>query len=121
MIYLDTSAALAHIFDEPTKPPAGLWHESLVSSQLLEYELWVRLHSRRLGESHGDAARALLSQIAFLDLSHHILARAQERSAGSPCVSLRTMNACSRLPRSWVSAPISDWLVVRSRRLAGSV
>ena len=39
MIYLDTSVALAHLLAEDRLPPVSLWHETLVSSRLLEYEL----------------------------------------------------------------------------------
>ena len=58
MIYLDTSVALAHLLAEDRAPPDALWHESLIASRLLEYEMWNRLHARRLGRSHGEA-RAL--------------------------------------------------------------
>ena len=42
MIYLDTSVALAELFAEDQKAPEELWSELLVSSRLLEYELWTR-------------------------------------------------------------------------------
>ncbi len=89
MIYLDTSAALAQIFLEPERPPAALWREPLVSSQLLSYEIWVRLHARGLGASHGESARRLLAQVALLDLSPHVLARAEEAFP----VPVRTLDA----------------------------
>ena len=76
MIYLDTSVALAQLLAEDTKPPATLWKEALVSSRLLEYEIWTRLHARRLAPSHGEAARLLVSQIGLLELATPILARA---------------------------------------------
>jgi hypothetical protein len=50
--YLDSSVALAHLLVEDRVPPAALWAEPLVSSRLLEYELWTRIHARRLGGSH---------------------------------------------------------------------
>jgi hypothetical protein len=50
----------------------------LVASRLLEYELWTRLHAEALGDSHGDAARALLSRVALLELAPPVLARALE-------------------------------------------
>ncbi len=78
MIYLDTSVALAQLLAEDTRPPAGLWKESLVSSRLLEYELWVRLHARGLGRSHADAAHDLLGRLAFLELTPPVLERALE-------------------------------------------
>ena len=78
MIYLDTSVALAQLLAEDQRPPSQLWQEPLVSSRLLEYELWTRLHARGLGASHGEAARLLLARIAFLELARPVLARALE-------------------------------------------
>ena len=78
MIYLDTSVVLAHLLAEDRQPPAALWAETLVSSRLLEYETWVRLHGRRLARSHGEFARELLGRVALLDLTSTVLARALE-------------------------------------------
>ena len=78
MIYLDTSVALAQLLAEDRYPPEALWRESLVSSRLLEYEVWTRIHSRNLGASHADYARDLLNRIAFLELTPPVLARALE-------------------------------------------
>lgn len=78
MIYLDTSVALAHLLAEARAPDATLWRETLVSSRLLEYELWTRLHARGLGASHGELGRQLLARVAFLELSPPVLARALE-------------------------------------------
>jgi predicted nucleic acid-binding protein len=49
-----------------------------VASRLLEYELWTRLHARRLGASHGEAARRLLERLAILELLPNVLGRALE-------------------------------------------
>jgi len=76
MIYLDTSVALAHLLAEDRRPPAELWAEELVSSRLLEYELWTRLHARGLVPSHGDMARLLLARLAWLELRPTVLERA---------------------------------------------
>ena len=78
MIYLDTSVALAQLLAEDRKPPAELWAEPLVSSRLLEYEVWTRIHARRLAEGHGEAVRALLARVAFVELDRRVLARALE-------------------------------------------
>ena len=78
MIYLDTSVALAQLLAEDRKPPAALWAEPLVSSRLLEYEVWTRIHARRLSEGHGEAVRALLARVAFVELDRRVLARALE-------------------------------------------
>jgi predicted nucleic acid-binding protein len=76
--YLDTSVALAQLFAEDRRPPARLWAGALVSSRLLEHELWNRIHGRDAARSHGEAARELLGRVAFVELSLHVLARALE-------------------------------------------
>ncbi|HKU95356.1 MAG TPA: PIN domain-containing protein [Vineibacter sp.] len=78
MIYLDTSVALAHLLAEDRSPPESLWRETLVASRLLEYEVWNRIHARRLGRSHGDDVRALLGRVALIELTPPVLARALE-------------------------------------------
>jgi len=78
MIYVDTSVALAQLLAEDQRPPASLWEQPLVTSRLLEYELWNRLHARGLSVSHAEPARLLLSRLAFLELARPILARALE-------------------------------------------
>ena len=67
MIYLDSSVALAHLLAEDRLPPEELWQQELVSSRLLEYEVWNRIHARRLDRSHGDAVRALIGRVALLE------------------------------------------------------
>lgn len=89
MIYLDTSVALTHLLGEDRQPAQQLWLESLVASRLLEYELFVRLHARRLGKTHGDAAQQLVARLALLELSPPILARALEPFP----IELRTLDA----------------------------
>lgn len=76
MIYLDTSVALAQLLAEDRRPPLALWDEVLVSSRLLEYELWTRVNSRGLTVSHGDSVRTLLGRLAFLELTPLVLSRA---------------------------------------------
>ena len=76
MIYVDTSVLLARILSEDRQPPPWVWDEILVSSRLLEYEVWNRLHSRKLSESHGELARLLIGRISLLELSPVALARA---------------------------------------------
>ena len=78
MIYLDTSAALAQVLAEDYVPPAEIWQSPLVSSRLLEYEMWTRVHARRLAASHGDEVRALLARISLVELAPPVLARALE-------------------------------------------
>lgn len=78
MIYLDTSVVLAQLLAEDRVPSVALWAEPLVSSRLLEYEVWTRVHARGLGRSHGEDVRQLLGRIAFLELTSPVLARALE-------------------------------------------
>ena len=78
MIYLDTSVALAHLLAEDVRPPDDIWRQVLVSSRLLEYELWVRLNGRKLAQTHTDAARDLLGRVALLELVPTVLSRSLE-------------------------------------------
>ncbi len=78
MIYLDSSVALAHLLAEDRWPPDTLWRESLISSRLLEYEIWNQIHARKLARSHGDEVRALIGRVALVELSPPVLARALE-------------------------------------------
>jgi predicted nucleic acid-binding protein len=89
VIYLDTSVALAHLLGETRVPPASLWEQSLVSSRLLEYELWTRIHARGLTRSHAEPVRELLSVVALIELSPVVLARALEPFPAS----VRTLDA----------------------------
>jgi predicted nucleic acid-binding protein len=76
VIYIDASVAIAHLMAESRSPPAALWVEPLVSSKLLEYEIWNRIYAYRLGQSHADEARAVLGRVGLIELSDEVLARA---------------------------------------------
>lgn len=89
MIYLDTSVALAQLLAEDRRPPESLWAGSLVSSRLLDYELWNRIHARGLIASHAEAVRAVLGRVAMLEMLAPILRRATEPFP----VPLRTLDA----------------------------
>ncbi len=89
MIYLDTSVGLAQLLADDRVPPPALWREPLVASRLLEYEIWIRLHARGLGGSHGEAARDLLARVTFIEMMQPILERA---SAPFP-TPVRTLDA----------------------------
>ncbi len=78
MIYLDTSVALAELFAEDRRPPDALWREALVSSRLLEYELWARVNARGASRTHGDAVRDILARVSLVELAPTALARALE-------------------------------------------
>jgi hypothetical protein len=50
----------------------------LLSSRLLEYELWNRIHAYKLGTSEQDAARRLIGRVSLVELISPILDRARE-------------------------------------------
>ncbi len=89
MIYLDTSVVLAHLLAEDRTPTPSLWAETLVSSRLLEYEVWVRIHARGLTRSHAEVARQTLARVGFLELLPQVLERALEPFP----VAVRTLDA----------------------------
>ena len=89
MIYLDSSVALAHLLAEDRAPPESVWHEPLISSRLLEYEVWNRLHARKLARSHAQETRALIARLALIELEPFVLARALEPFP----TSVRTLDA----------------------------
>jgi predicted nucleic acid-binding protein len=78
VIYLDSSVALAQLLAEDRSPPDALWEQPLVSSRLLEYEVWTRLHASGFARSHGEDARALIDRLALLEMTPTVLARAIE-------------------------------------------
>jgi predicted nucleic acid-binding protein len=76
LIYLDSSVALAQLFGEGRSPPDALWREPLVSSRLLEYEVWNRVRARGLGATLGDSMRMLIGRLRLMELTPPVLARA---------------------------------------------
>jgi len=78
VIYLDTSVALAELLAEDTRAPDEVWRQPLVSSRLLEHELWTRLHAGGEAGRRGDAARDLLARVALVELVAPVLARSLE-------------------------------------------
>jgi PIN domain len=78
VIYIDSSVALARLLFEPRAPSAPFWQEQLVSSRLLEYEIWNRVRAYALISSHGQLTNALLMGIALLEMDKRVLARALE-------------------------------------------
>jgi predicted nucleic acid-binding protein len=78
VIYVDTSVALAQLLAEDRRPAPRIWGESLISSRLLEYEVWTRIHAQKASQTHADAVRLLLGRIAFLELAPPVLARTLE-------------------------------------------
>ena len=78
VIYIDSSVALARLLFEPRSPPVQFWQEELVSSRLLEYEIWNRVHAYDPAGGNIGPARALLRGIKLLELERTVLARALE-------------------------------------------
>ena len=78
MTYVDTSVVLAQLFAEDRIPSTTLWEQPLIASRLTEYEVWTRVHARKLAESHGEQVRQILGRLALLELTPVVLARALE-------------------------------------------
>lgn len=76
MTYVDTSVILAYLLSEPRRPGSALWLSRLVSSELLRYEVWVRLNSLGKAEELGAVAAASLRRVGVLGLEEAILRRA---------------------------------------------
>jgi predicted nucleic acid-binding protein len=89
VIYIDSSVLLADLFAEPRSPPERLWDDDLVSSQLLAYVVWNRVHAYGLVASHGARARGLLARVTLTAMSEAALARALEPFP----VAVRTLDA----------------------------
>jgi hypothetical protein len=104
VIYLDTSVALAELLAEDRKADEALWREPLLSSRLLEVEVWTRIHARKLDDTHGEAVRDLLARVSMLELNPLVLARALAPFPGP----VRTLDALH----------LASLDFLRSRRLA---
>jgi hypothetical protein len=89
VIYIDSSVALARLLLEPRSAPERLWQERLVSSQLLEYEVWNRVHAYGLTSSIGNKAQALLLRIGMVEMTRSVLAKALEPLP----ISVRTLDS----------------------------
>jgi predicted nucleic acid-binding protein len=125
LIYLDTSVALAHLLVEDSSPPEKLWQEALISSRLLEYEIWTRIHARKLERSHADEVRALLGRVALVELSPPVLTRALEPFP-KPVRTLDALHLASidflhRQNQSVSLASYDDRLITAARALRFSI
>jgi hypothetical protein len=104
--YLDTSVALAELFAEDRRPADALWKERLVSSRLLEYELWTRVNARGATRTHGDAVREILARVSLVELAPPVLARAVDPFP----IAVRTLDA--------LHLATLDFLANRGQRVA---
>ena len=89
MIYVDSSVILAELLMEDRRPPSTFWDEVLVSSRLLEYEVWNRVHARGLSVARRDDTQRILAQI---DL-HELEAEYLERALHPFPIAVRTMDS----------------------------
>ncbi|MCG3188479.1 MAG: Ribonuclease VapC46 [Burkholderiaceae bacterium] len=76
MIYLDSSVVLARLFAEDRSPADGFWVQAFVSSRLLEFEVFNRVHARGGAASYAVDARHFVDRVSLLELSPRVLARA---------------------------------------------
>lgn len=100
MIYTDSSVALAHLFRETQRPSDSFWKQPLISSKLLEYEVWNRVHAYRLTASHSDEARQLLERVILIELGEPVLFRALEPFP----VAVRTLDALHLATMNFIGA-----------------
>jgi hypothetical protein len=76
VIYLDSSVAMARLLFELRSPPLPFWDRPMVSSRLLEYEVWNRMDAYDPNRSNQNAVRALLTGVQLMDMDRAVLARA---------------------------------------------
>lgn len=78
MIYVDTSVLLAALLAEDRKPPDSFWRESLATSRLADYEVWIRIHGLQLANRCTEEVTRLLGRLRHLELEAPILDRLRE-------------------------------------------
>ena len=121
MIYLDTSVALAQLFAEDRRPPASLWSETLVSSRLLEYEVWNRVNARGLATAHDELVRRLLGRLAFVELARPVIERALEPFPAPvrtlDALHLASMDFLRRQGQQVTLASYDDQFIAAARRM----
>jgi predicted nucleic acid-binding protein len=88
VIYIDSSVVLAELFAEDRRPAETLWASVLVSSRLLEYEVWSRALAR-LRRPPRTEITALLGKVDMTEMSQLALRRALEPFP----VAVRTLDA----------------------------
>ena len=101
MIYVDTSVVPAQLLAEDRRPPVWLWTETLLSSRLMKYEVWTRLHARNLADSYGEAALGLIGRIAILELTPAVLVRAPDAFPESVAVRVKKGQSLSLRGSGW--------------------
>src|SRR5664279_45991 len=89
VIYLDSSIVLADLFSERRSEPDSFWRSEFVSSRLLEYEVWNRIHARNVVKAKAERAKSLLARVDLIELTPAALERATKPFS----VFLRTLDA----------------------------
>jgi predicted nucleic acid-binding protein len=89
VIYLDSSVVLAQVLMEDRRPYEQLWRSPLTSSRLLEYEVFNRVHIRRLEQAQLELVHRFLEAVEFIEMSRQVLVRALEPWP----ISIRTLDA----------------------------
>ena len=76
MIYVDSSVLLARVFAEDVSPPDELWDMALISSRLLLYEVWTRVHGQNYRLPGRNGVEMLLKRVELIELRSDVLERA---------------------------------------------
>ena len=76
MIYVDTSVVLAALRAEDRRPASDFWASRLVSSRLLEYETWMRLHALAVTSDVSESGRFLIGSVDLVEMTPIVLGRA---------------------------------------------
>ena len=113
LIYIDSSVVLAELFAEDRHPGAKLWEQVLVSSRLLEYEVWNRALAQRRPPNR-TAIELLLSKIDMTEMSVLALRRALEPFP-VPVRTLDAMHLATAIHLNAESDPI--WLASYNARM----
>jgi predicted nucleic acid-binding protein len=104
MVYLDSSVVLAYLLAEDRHPPNSLWNEDLVSSRLLEYEVWNRIHVYRAAARRGEEARMLLDRIELVEMTPTVLLRALHAFP----IAIRTLDSLHLATAEYLREPGQD-------------
>ena len=125
MIYVDSSVALSQLMIESRSPPGALWEQPLVSSRLLAYEVWNRIHAYGLTATRSDDARALLALVNLVELSEPALTRALQpfpvRARTLDALHLATIEFLRRQGETVELASYDDRLLAAAKAVGISV
>lgn len=104
MIYVDASVMLSRLLAEDISPPAALWEAPLISSRLLQYEVWNRIYAYNLSGVVGEDAELLFRRIRFVEMSRTVLDRALTPFP----ITLRTLDALHLATMDHLKQLLSD-------------